>query len=305
MPEKMEKGMRRVAITGIGVISPVGNDRESFWESLVSGKNGIGPITRFDTDGFKVKIAAEVKGFEPSLYMDRNEIRRSDRYTHYALAAAVQAMADSGLTGVEPERLGGYVGSGIGGMETSIAETEKILTKGPTRVSPFYVPMMIANMAAGTIAIRFNAKGPCLPVVTACATSTHAIGEAYRAIKFGYADAILAGGSEATITPLAVAGFTSCMALSTTNDPNRSSIPFDKERDGFVMGEGAGILLLEEYEHALERGARIYAGRAGDHPFGGGSGHKGKRPPLHQRPRHRDPFKRQGRDPCNQEGFGG
>ena len=251
--------MRRVAITGIGIVSPVGNNLDSFWESLIGGKCGIDFITRFDTSEFKVKIAAEVKNFDPSLYMDKNEIRRSDRYTHYAVAAASQAMEDSKLSDIEPERLGVYVGSGIGGMETSISETEKILTKGPSRVSPFFIPMMIGNIAAGTIAIKFNAKGPCLSVVTACATSSHAIGEAYRAIKFGYADAILAGGAEATITPLAVAGFTNCMALSTKNDPKRCSTPFDKERDGFVMGEGAGVLVLEEYEHAKNRGAKIYA----------------------------------------------
>jgi 3-oxoacyl-[acyl-carrier-protein] synthase II len=255
--------MRRVAITGIGIISPIGNDRESFWKSLVAGVCGIDFITRFDASDFKVRIAAEVKGFDPAMYLERSEIRRSDRYAQYAVAAASQAMADSGLTEIAPERLGVYVGSGIGGMETGINETEKLLTKGPSRISPFYIPMMIANIAAGTIAIKFNAQGPCLPVVTACATSTHSIGEAYRAIKYGYADAILAGGAEATINPLAVAGFTNCMALSTKNDPLRSSTPFDLDRDGFVMGEGAAVLVLEEYERAKSRGARIYAELSG------------------------------------------
>ncbi|MDP4109202.1 MAG: beta-ketoacyl-ACP synthase II [Bacillota bacterium] len=255
--------MRRVAITGLGVISPVGNDLNSFWGSLIGGKCGIGLISRFDTSDFKVKIAAEVKDFDPSSCMDKSEIRRSDLYTQYAVAAAAEAYKDSGLDSVEPNRLGVYVGSGIGGMLTFESEKEKLLTKGPSRVSPFFIPMMIGNIAAGSIAIKFNAQGPCLPVVTACATSSHAIGEAFRAIKHGYADVILAGGAEATITPLAVAGFTNCMALSTKNDIERSSIPFDKERDGFVMGEGAGILVLEEYEHAVSRGARIYAEIAG------------------------------------------
>ena len=260
---EMESSMKRVVITGLGVISPVGNSLDSFWSSLLAGKCGIDFITRFDTAEYKVKIAAEVKGFDPALYMDKSEVRRSDLYAQYAVAAAAQAMKDSNLSGIDPERLGVYVGSGIGGMLTFVNETEKLLTKGPSRVSPFFIPMMIGNIAAGSIAIKFNAQGPCLPVVTACATSSHAIGEAFRAIKFGFADAIIAGGAEATITPLAVAGFTNCMALSTRNDPLRSSIPFDKERDGFVMGEGAGILVLEEYEHALARGAKIYAEIAG------------------------------------------
>ena len=255
--------MKRVAITGLGVISPVGNSLAEFWNSLIYGKSGIDFITRFDASEFKVRIAAEVKDFDPSLYMDKSEVRRSDLYTQYAVAAATQAMQDSGLKDIKPERLGVYVGSGIGGMATFINETEKLLTKGPSRVSPFFIPMMIGNIAAGCIAIKYHAQGPCLPVVTACATSSHSIGEAFRAIKFGFADAVIAGGAEATITPLAVAGFTNCLALSTKNDIQRSSIPFDKERDGFVMGEGAGILILEEYEHAVNRGAKIYAEIAG------------------------------------------
>lgn len=252
--------MRRVAVTGMGVISPVGNTVEEFWKSLVAGKSGIDFITRFDTSDFKVKIAAEVKSFDPHLYMEKAEIRKADLFSQYAVCAAAQAARDSGIVGaVEPERLGVYVGSGTGGMNTFVAECEKFLNGGARKVSPFFVPMMISNMASGNIAIKFNAQGPCLPVVTACATSTHAVGEAFRAIKHGYADAIFAGGSEATINPLSIAGFTNCMALSTKNLPAESSIPFDKRRDGFVMGDGAGVLVLEEYEHAKARGAKIYA----------------------------------------------
>ena len=251
--------MKRVVVTGMGVISPVGNDIDTFWQSLITGKCGIDFITKFDTSDFKVKIAAEVKHFDPLTYMEKTEARRSDLYAQYAMGAAVEAMEDSGLKEIDPTRLGVYVGSGIGGIETFSESSEKLLAKGPSRISPFFIPMLISNIAAGNIAIKYNAQGPCLPVVTACATGTHAIGEAYRAIKFGYADAIIAGGSEASITPLAVAGFTSCMALSTKNDPADSCIPFDKRRDGFVMGEGAGVLVLEEYEHAVKRSAKIYA----------------------------------------------
>lgn len=251
--------MRKVAITGLGVISPVGNDVATFWNSIKNGVCGVDFITRFDTEEFKVKVAAEVRGFDPLNYLEKPEARKMDLYCQYAMAAAKQAVEDSGITGsIDPERLGVYVGSGIGGMGTFIAETEKLLEKGPRRVSPFFIPMMIGNIAAGNIAIKHGAKGPSLPVVTACATSTNAVGEAYRAIKHGYADAIIAGGAEATINPLAVAGFTNCMALSTKADPAEASIPFDKRRDGFVMGEGAGILVLEEYEHAKARGAKIY-----------------------------------------------
>ena len=251
--------MKRVVITGMGVISPVGNSVAEFWSSLLAGKCGIDFITRFDASEFKVKIAAEVKNFDAGQYMEKSEARKTDLYARYAIAAAAQAMEDSGYTVSDPKRLGVYVGSGIGGMETFMTECQKLLEKGPRWVSPHFIPMMIANIASGSIAIRFGAQGPCLPVVTACATSSHAIGEAFRAIKHGYADAILAGGAEAVINPLAVAGFTNCMALSTRNDPLDSSIPFDKRRDGFVMGEGAGILLLEEYESAKARGAKIYA----------------------------------------------
>lgn len=256
--------MRRVVVTGLGAVTPIGNDIPSYWEGLRSGKNGIGPVTRFDTTGFKATLAAEVKGFDPTAYMEPSEVRKTDRFSQYAIAAASQAMADSGLEGkIASERLGVYFGSGIGGFETLAAEHQKLLEKGPRRVSPHFIPMMIANIAAGNIAIRFQATGPCLPVTTACATSTNAVGEAMRAIRHGYADAVIAGGSEAAITPLGFAGFQSCMALTTSSDPAAASIPFDKRRSGFVMGEGAGALVLEEYEHAVSRGAKIYAEIAG------------------------------------------
>lgn len=256
--------MRRVVVTGLGCISPVGNDIDTFWSNITAGKHGIAPITKFDASDMKVKIAAEVKDFNPEAYLEKNEVRRTDLYAQYAIAAATQAVEESGIVGnIDPYRFGVYVGSGIGGMNTFVTETEKMLTKGANRISPFFIPMMISNMAAGLIAIRYGAKGPCLPVVTACATATHAIGEAFRAIKYGHADAIIAGGAEAAITPLAMGGFTTCMALSTTNDPDNSSVPFDKRRDGFVMGEGAGIIVLEDYEHAKARGAKIYCELAG------------------------------------------
>ena len=251
--------MHRVVVTGMGVISPVGNSTESFFQNLVNGVSGIGPITRFDTTDYKVKLAGEVKDFDPEAFgIDKGLARRCDTFTLYALAAAEQAMRQSGLSGaVAPERFGVYVGSGIGGMQTFVNETEKLLTRGPSRVSPFFVPMMISNIAAGNIAIRYGAQGPCLPVVTACATSSHTIGEAFHAIQHGYADAILAGGAEATILPLAVAGFTNLKALSEETDPEKASLPFDARRKGFVLGEGAGILALEEYEHAKARGAQV------------------------------------------------
>lgn len=252
--------MRSVVITGLGVVSPVGNDVETFFQNITDGVCGIDFITRFDCTDYKVKIAAEVKNFDPLQYLDKNEVRKTDLYTQYALAAAAQAAQDSGIVGTLPkERLGVYVGSGIGGMSTFIREAGKLAEGGPRKVSPFFIPMMISNIAAGTIAIKYGACGPSLPVVTACATSTNAVGEAYRAIRHGYADAIFAGGAEATVNGLAVAGFTNCMALSTKNVPGESSIPFDRRRDGFVMGEGGAVLVLEEYEHAVNRGAKIYA----------------------------------------------
>ena len=255
---------RRVVITGMGALTPVGNNVPAFWEGLLAGKNGIGPVTRFDTAEYKAKLAAEVKDFDPETVLEKPEIRKTDRFVQYALAAAKEAMADSGIIGqVAPERLGVYFGSGIGGFETFDSEHTKLIEKGPRRVSPHFIPMMIANIAAGTIAIKYGATGPCLPVTTACATGTNAVGEAFRAVRYGYADAILAGGSEAAITPMGFAGFINCMALSTSEDPEAASIPFDKRRGGFVMGEGAGVLLLEELEHAKTRGAKIYAEVAG------------------------------------------
>ena len=253
--------MRRVAITGLGVVSPVGNDIETFWNNLKAGKSGIGLITRFDTTDFKVKVAGEVKDFDITRYVDKMAAKRLELFSQYAIAAAQQAMDDSALNcdNCEPEKLGVYFGSGIGGLPTMEREKEKLIKSGPGRVSPLMIPMMISNLAAGNVAIRFNAQGPCLPVVTACASGTNAIGEAYFAIANGMADAIIAGGTESAISPLAVAGFTSCMALTQNADPETACRPFDKARDGFVMGEGAGALILEEYEHAIKRGAKIYA----------------------------------------------
>ena len=251
--------MNRVAVTGMGIISPLGQDVASFWQALTEGQCGIGPLTRFDVSDYKVKIAAEVKGFDPSQHgMDVGDARRMDLFTQYAMAAAHQAMAQSGLMGqVAPERLGVNVSSGIGGIETFYRESIKLSQRGPSRVSPLCIPMMIGNMAAGNVAIRYNAQGACMPIVTACASSTHSVGEAYRQIRHGYLDAVITGGSEASVTPIAVAGFTSSMALSEANEPLRSSMPFDLHRGGFVLGEGAGVLVLENYEHAKARGARI------------------------------------------------
>lgn len=254
--------MKRVVVTGLGVISPVGNDVSSFWQSLIEGRCGIGPITAFDTTDYKVKIAAEVKNFDPLIYMEKGEARKQDAFSQYAVAAASQAMQDSGLVSgenIDAFRLGVYIGTGTGGMQTFMQEAAKLYEKGPGRVSPFFIPMMIGNMAAGNVALKFRAQGPSLPIMTACATSTNAIGEAYRTIKHGYADAIIAGGSEATVIQMAVAGFTNCMALTQNTDPSCASIPFDKRRNGFVMGEGSGVIVLEEYEHAIARGANIYA----------------------------------------------
>ena len=251
---------RRVVITGLGAVTPVGNDVQTFWESLKAGKNGIGPITKFDASGYKAHVAGEVKDFDPLEYMDKAELRRSDLYAQYAMASAVQAMNDSGLMGkIDPERLGVYFGSGIGGIGTFAEQVQTLNEKGPRRVSAYFIPMMIANIAGGNIAIRFNAQGSCLPVTTACATSSNEIGEAYRAIRHGYLDAIIAGGAEAAITPIGVAGFGNMTALTANPDPETACCPFDKRRSGFVMGEGGAALILEEYEHAKARGAKMYA----------------------------------------------
>lgn len=248
---------RRVVVTGIGAVSPLGNTAASTWQAMVQGVNGVGPLTRFDNSAGKVSVAAEVKGFDPLLYFEKAEVRKNDLFTQYAVAAATQAVEDAGISGkVEPTRFGVYMGSGIGGISTTEAETLRLFNG--KRVSPFMIPMMIANMAAGVISLRFNAQGPTLPVVTACATGSHTIGEAYRAIRHGYADTIIAGGSEAAITPLAVGGFTSCMALTTNPNPETACRPFDKNRDGFVIGEGGAALVLEEYQQAKKRGAHIY-----------------------------------------------
>lgn len=256
---------RRVVVTGTGVISPVGNNVESFWRNLVDGYCGIEVIADFPTDDLPVKIAGQVKDFDPSDYeIEPAFARKQDEFTLYAVAAAWQAVKESGLSAAEggnidPFRLGVYVGSGIGGFKTQVRETEKLMTDGAKWVSPLFIPTMIANIAAGNIAIRNNACGPCLPVVTACATSTHAIGEAYRAIRHGYADAIIAGGSEACVMPLGIAGFANAKALSRSEDPKYASLPFNKNRGGFVMSEGSAVLVLEEYEHAVQRGATILA----------------------------------------------
>ena len=252
--------MKRVVITGLGAITPVGCTVDTFWESLKSGKNGIDFITKFDTEGFTAKLAGEVKDFDPLLYMEKGDVRRTDKFVQYAVGAAVQAVADSNIAeNVAPERFGVYFGTGIGGMDTFITEHNSLLNRGPQRVSPMFIPKMISNMGAGNIAIKVGAKGPCVSVSTACASGTTAIGEAYRAIKGGYADAIIAGGVEACVNPLAVAGFINCMALSESTDKDVASVPFDARRNGFIMGEGAGALIVEEYEHAKARGAKIYA----------------------------------------------
>ena len=256
--------MRRTVITGMGVVSPVGNDVGTFWKSLTAGVCGIGPITRFDTTDYKVKVAGEVREFNPRDYMEKLDVLHSDIYTRFAVAAACQAMEDSGLRDtVAPERVGVYIGTGIGGIATFMEEHKKLLERGPKRVSPYFIPMMIANMASGMIAMRFGCKGPAMPAVTACASGSNAVGEAMRLIRHGYADAMIAGGAEATVNALAAAGFSTMQALSFSQDPLAASLPFDRRRTGFVMGEGAGVLVLEEYEHAKARGAKIYAELSG------------------------------------------
>lgn len=261
----MNKLSRRVVITGLGAITPVGNDVETFWNNIKSGVSGIDFITRFDTSEFKVKIAAEVKDFDPLVYMDRKEAKRMDVFSQFAIASAAQAVEDSklDLETIDKNRFGVIIGSGIGGIDTIEKEQTKFLQKGPSKVQPLFIPMIISNMAAGNVAIKFQARGICTTVVTACATGTNAIGEAYRMIQYGTADVMLAGGTETSITPLSIAGFTNLTALSKSEDPKRASIPFDAERDGFVMGEGAGVLVLETLEHAQKRGARIYAEMVG------------------------------------------
>lgn len=253
---------RRAVITGMGVITPIGLTLEEYWESLIAGRSGIGYITRFDTEGFDVKIGGEVKDFNPENYLERKEARKMDRFTQFGVAASIMALGDADMKWPfsEPHRVGVCLGTGIGGIETLSDQYQVILKKGPGRVSPFFIPMMISNMAACMISMVTGAKGPNTTVTTACAASTNAIGDGLRIIQRGDADVMIVGGCEATFVPLAVAGFASMKALSTRNDdPSKASRPFDKNRDGFVMGEGGGILILELLEHALDRGARIYA----------------------------------------------
>ena len=252
---------RRVVITGLGAVTPIGNNTKDFWEGIKEGKCGIDEITRFDISNFKVKLAAELKDFNAEDYFDRKSAKRLDRFSQYAIVAAREAWKDSELDKETEnmERVGIIIGSGIGGIGTTEEEHEKYMTKGPDRVSPMYIPMGIPNMATGNVAIDIGAKGESISMVTACASATHSIGESFRMIKHGYQDIVLAGGTEAGITPLGIAGFTNMKALSKAEDKTRASIPFDKERTGFVMGEGAGVIILEELEHAKKRGAKIYA----------------------------------------------
>ena len=258
---KEQEMKRRVVVTGLGAVTPIGNTVEEFWAGIKTGKVGIGPITKFDTTEYKVKLAAEVKDFSAKERMDFKSAKRMEPFAQYAVAAAKEAFADAGISmeQEDPYRVGVTVGSGIGSLQVVEREYEKIRTKGPSRVNPVMVPLMISNMAAGNISIQLGLKGKCTNVVTACASGTHCIGDAFRAIQYGDADVMLAGGAESCICPTGVAGFTSLTALSTSEDPLRASIPFDKDRDGFVLGEGAGIVVLEELEHAKARGAKIYA----------------------------------------------
>mgnify|MGYP003367570644 CR=1 FL=1 len=255
---------RRVVVTGMGAISPIGNDVPTMWKNMVDGVCGIETITAFDTSDLKVHIAGTVKDFDPTQYIEKKEVRKLDPYTQYAIAAAQQAVDDSGIIGkIDENRFGVYIGAGIGGLQTFVKNTVGMENGGSRKVSPFFIPMMIGNIATGNVAIRFNAKGASLSVMSACATGTNSIGEAFHCIKDGYADAIIAGGAEAVVAPLTIAGFQNMKALSTNDDPKHASRPFDKNRDGFIMGEGAGMLILEEYEHAVARGAKIYAELSG------------------------------------------
>ena len=251
---------RRVVVTGMGAISPVGKGLEENWNNLVAGVNGIDNITLFDTTDYKAKLDGEVKDFNPRDYMEKSDVLKTDRYAQFAIAAASEAVQMSGIIGnVDPERFAVYFGTGIGGMATFTKEHNTLLKRGPSRVSPFFVPMMIANMSSGLLSIRYNAQGPAMPAVTACASGSNAIGEAMRLIRHGYADAVIAGGSEAAISECGVAGFINMQALSTATDKNEASLPFDKRRSGFVIAEGGAALILEEYEHAKRRNATIFA----------------------------------------------
>ncbi|QXE19206.1 beta-ketoacyl-ACP synthase II [Clostridium sp. 001] len=252
---------KRVVITGLGAITPVGNDTDTFWNNIKNGVCGIDFIKAFDAENYKAKVAAEVKGFDPHEHLDRKESKRFDRFCQFAMVSAMEAVEDSKLDieSVEKERFGVVIGSGIGGIGTIEKQHSVLEEKGPNRITPLFIPMIISNMAAGNIAIKFGAKGPCSNIVTACATGTNCVGEAFRMIKNNLADVMIAGGTEACITPLSMAGFAAATTLTKSTDPKRASVPFDKERDGFVMGEGSGILILESLEHAQKRGAKIYA----------------------------------------------
>lgn len=256
---------RRVVVTGMGAITPIGNSVEEFWNGIKEGKTGFGPITYFDTADYRCKLAAEVKDFDLAQYMDKKSARRMEQFCQFAVAAAGQAITDAGLTmeQEDPYMVGCSVGSGIGSLQAMEREYDRLKEKGPGRVGPMLVPLMISNMAAGNVSIAYGLKGKSLNVVTACATGTHSIGEAYRTIQYGDADVMIAGGTESSITPIGIAGFSALTALSFSEDPERASIPFDKERNGFVMGEGSAIVVLEELEHAKRRGAKIYAELAG------------------------------------------
>ena len=255
---------RRVVVTGLGALTPVGNDVPSMWKALIEGASGTAPITKFDASTFPVRFAAELKGFDPAQYMERKEIKRADPYTQYAVSASKQAMRDAGLeggvNGYDPDRIGVILGSGTGGLKSFEEQHDVYRERGPSKISPFFIPMFITDIAAGIVSMQFNAKGPNYATVSACATAAHAIGDAFRTIQYGDADVMICGGSEAAVTPMAIAGFANMKALSERNEsPETASRPFDKTRDGFVMGEGAGVVVLEELEHALKRGARIYA----------------------------------------------
>jgi 3-oxoacyl-[acyl-carrier-protein] synthase II len=255
------KVSKRVVVTGLGAITPIGNSVDTFWNSVKNEKIGFAPITYFDTTDYKVKLAAEVKNFDAGEFMDKKAARRMELFSQYAVAASKQAIDDAGLDMAveDPYRVGCAIGSGIGSLQAMEREHERLIEKGPSKVGPLFVPLMISNMAAGNVSIAFNLKGKSINVVTACATGTNSIGEAYRTIQYGDADVMVAGGTESAITPIGIAGFTSLTALSSCDDPARCSIPFDKDRSGFVMGEGAGVVILEELEHAKKRGAKIYA----------------------------------------------
>ncbi len=252
--------MRRVVVTGLGAVTPVGNDVATMWRNMLDGVCGIDRIKNFNTDDLAVKIAGEVKDFDPTTVIEKRDLRKTDMYTIFALAAAKEAVEDSGIIGtVDPTRLGSYIGCGIGGLYSFVENTQALLEKGPRKVSPHFIPKMIGNIATGQVAIKYNAKGVSLSTMSACASGSNSIGEAFHAVKDGYADAIIAGGAECVVHPLTIAGFSNMKALSTTEDPKKASIPFDVKRNGFVMGEGAGVMILEEYEHAKARGAKIYA----------------------------------------------